>query len=110
MLLLRSNTLQSLESGQAHQHLVPMPGLLGEQSAHSDGETGQLQGHHVWCGAQAAFTGVQVRSPRPGEPQPSPEYRWVPSALGSHSPAAHVFSVQSPHLLNEPLRKWFCDF
>ena len=85
MLLLRSNTLQSLESGQAHQHLVPMPGLLGEQSAHSDGETGQLQGHHVWCGAQAAFTGVQVRSPRPGEPQPSPEYRWGPPALGSHS-------------------------
>ena len=87
MWLLRSNTLQSLESGQAHQHLVPMPGLLGEQSAHSDGETGQLQGHRVWCGAQAAFLEYrwgsplsgevprpgevprsQVRSPHPGEP------------------------------------------
>lgn len=51
---------------------VPLPGLQGEQSAHSDGGAGQLPGHHVWCGPQAAFTGTQVRSP----------------ALGSHAPAS----------------------
>ena len=82
MLLLKSNTLQSLESGQTHQHLVPMPGLQGEQSAYSDGEAGHFPGHHVWCGTQAAF----------------PEYRSSPPALGSHRPASECVPcrVSSP--------------
>lgn len=94
MLLLKSNTLQSLESGQAHQHLVPMPALQGEQSAHSEGEAGHFPGHHVWCGAQAASRSTGA----------------VPPPWGATDLPVSVFCVESPHLLNEPLRKWLCDF